>query len=61
MEPTPDPHAVFAAIQKLSQEQVCALLFAASQHSNDVAERILETVAENPVFNKGIVDEMRQW
>jgi hypothetical protein len=61
MEPTPDPHAVFAAIQKLSQEQVCALLFAASQHSNDVAERILETVAENPVFNEGIVDEMRQW
>ena len=61
MEPTPDPHAVFAAIQKLSQDQVCALLFAASQHSNDVAERILETVAENPVFNKGIVDEMRQW
>jgi hypothetical protein len=103
MEPSPDPHAVFAAIQKLSQEQVCALLFAASQHSNDVAERILETVSEKecedmegaaegeeeeeapvqcktpelgtqpyqprtkfrrrrrPVFNKGIVDEMRQW
>jgi hypothetical protein len=45
MEPT--PHQIFAAIQNLPPEQVCALLFAASQHSSAVAERIMEAVTEN--------------